>query len=213
MPLVDVWLLPGEGAPSAGPAEGLRDSGAVHPHRRAERRASRHWQQRLWEYYAQALRGSGDVGLSLSVTHSAGCLVIAVCGKGRVGVDVERRRPVGQFEALCRRFLSPQEAEEILALHRCHRLEAFFRVWTRKEAYLKALGCPVGVPAGLRQFSVSVDAQSPTILHTSLEPHGRSSFSLVDLDLPSGYTGALAVEARGARILTYGPDALGESVS
>ena len=85
------------------------------------------------------------------------------------------------------------------------RLAAFFRTWVRKEAYLKALRCGLGVPAGLPRFRVTVAAdRPPAILETRLEPGGTSSFSLYDLDAPSGYVGALAAEGADHRIRSYG---------
>jgi len=139
--------------------------------------------------------------LRFSVSHSGDCMLLAVACDGRVGIDIERLRQGVRAENLARRFFSEREGEGFFSLALDAREMAFFRTWVCKEAYLKAVGSGVGVPAGLRRFSVSVGAdRPPAILHTELEPGGVTSFSLYDIDVPEGYVGALAVEGTGHRI-------------
>ncbi len=148
--------------------------------------------------------------LSFNLAHSGREALLAVTKDGRVGVDIERTRPVLRLDGLIRRFFSAREAEGLLRLEWEEREAAFFRTWVRKEAYLKAVGG--GVPDGLCRFSVSVAPNGPpTILSTALEDGGVSSFSLHDLDVPEGHTGALAVEGTGHRIRYFdGASAPGE---
>jgi len=137
--------------------------------------------------------------LSFNLAHSGREALLAVAQVRRVGIDIERTRPVLRLDRLIRRFFSDREADELLRLEREERDAAFFRTWVRKEAYLKAVGG--GVPAGLRRFSVSTASDGPpAIRSTGLEDGGVSSFSLHDLDVPEGHAGALAVEGTGHRI-------------
>jgi len=138
-------------------------------------------------------------GLQFNLTHSDREALLAVTQGRRVGVDIERARPMLRLDRLIRRFFSDREAEGLLRLGPEEREAAFFRTWVRKEAYLKAVGG--GVPAGLRRFSVSVARdEPPAILDTELEADGASAFTLYDLDVPEGHAGALAVEGTGHRI-------------
>jgi len=139
-------------------------------------------------------------GLSFNLAHSARLALLAVVQDTRVGVDVERIRRGVRVDDVIRRFFAQPEIEQLLSSVASEDREAtFFRVWVRKEAYLKAAGG--GVPAGLHRFSVSVAPdEPPAILHTDLEPGGASAFSLYDIDVPTGYMGALAVEGTGHRI-------------
>jgi 4'-phosphopantetheinyl transferase len=68
-----------------------------------------------------------------SASHSAGFAVIAVSRIHAVGVDVERIQAV-DYHAIAHRFFSAGEANEL------DDLESFYRIWTRKEACLKARG-------------------------------------------------------------------------
>jgi 4'-phosphopantetheinyl transferase len=149
-------------------------------------------------------------GLSFNLAHSGREALLAVTRGRRVGVDIERARPLLRLDRLIRRFFSDREAEGLLRLGREEREAAFFRTWVRKEAYLKAVGG--GVPAGLRRFSVSVDPDvPPSIRSTGLEDGGVSLFSLCDLDVPEGHAGAVAVEGTGHRIRYFdGACAVGE---
>ncbi len=138
-------------------------------------------------------------GLSFNLAHSGREALLAVARGRRIGVDIERTRPLLRLDGLIRRFFSDREGEGLLRLEREEREAAFFRTWVRKEAYLKAVGG--GVPADLRRFSVSVvPGKPPAIRSTGLEDGGVSSFSLHDLDVPEGHAGALAVQGTGHRI-------------
>ncbi|MFJ8660960.1 4'-phosphopantetheinyl transferase family protein [Streptomyces sp. NPDC093795] len=82
---------------------------------------------------------------SFSLSHSHGLVLLGVARRP-VGVDVQRVPPYATAE-LCRGALHPAEREELAALPEPRLAEAFARLWTRKEAYLKGLG--TGLARGL----------------------------------------------------------------
>ncbi|HOY65815.1 MAG TPA: 4'-phosphopantetheinyl transferase superfamily protein [Candidatus Ozemobacteraceae bacterium] len=86
-----------------------------------------------------------------SVSHSRDCLVIAIADTGRLGVDVEHSRPDTDIAAIVRRFFRPDEREAWDHLDEGSRTAAFLRLWTRKEAILKALGLGL---TGLDRLSI-----------------------------------------------------------
>ena len=82
-----------------------------------------------------------------NLSHSGDWLVLALCQQGPLGVDVEmglRQRPV---LPLAQRFYAPEEYQWLLALPSREQTSAFYRLWSRKEAVLKAQGA--GIAAGL----------------------------------------------------------------
>ena len=102
--------------------------------------------------------GQGDKGkpyvisstsLEFNLSHSGDYLLIAV-GSVPVGVDVEYVKPLPAYLQLASRFFTSQEYAFIQASQTP--LCAFYRVWTAKEAYVKALG--IGLSSGLADFSV-----------------------------------------------------------
>lgn len=81
-----------------------------------------------------------ESSLCFNLAHSGGLAVYAWTAGCAVGVDVERIRAVPEALDLARRFLSPEESEEMEALDASRREAAFFAGWTRKEARIKATG-------------------------------------------------------------------------
>jgi 4'-phosphopantetheinyl transferase len=129
-----------------------------------------------------------DISFNLSHTHSLALL--AVASSGRVGIDAETVRPVIEAEDLSRRFFATAEADEILALAPAVRLAAFFACWTRKEAFVKALGS--GLSSPFHGFRVTVRADQVARL-ISVDRDEPERWSLVDLS-EAGVAAALAVE-------------------
>ena len=128
--------------------------------------------------------------------------MIAIAQECKVGVDVERVRPELELESIARRFFSPNEVSELMALPTEQREMAFFNAWTRKEAYIKAQGMGLSLP--LDSFDVSLTPNEPAILRAT-HPDARVAFdwTLLSLDIDSNYTAAVAVEgaARPAPML------------
>ncbi|HTP52950.1 MAG TPA: 4'-phosphopantetheinyl transferase superfamily protein [Anaeromyxobacteraceae bacterium] len=79
-------------------------------------------------------------GPHFSLSHSGELALCAVSSSGRVGVDLERLRPVGEADEMARRWFGDQEREAYRQALRQRPESAFLEVWTRKEAYLKAVG-------------------------------------------------------------------------
>lgn len=128
--------------------------------------------------------------IPFNFSHTVGLALVAVAGSGRVGIDAERVRPEVEVEDLSRRFFAPAEAAEILALSPDARVAAFFSCWTRKEAFVKALGGGLSVP--LNSFQVSVQSDQPArLLWAEGDASGR--WNLLDLSEP-GIAAALVVE-------------------
>jgi len=88
-----------------------------------------------------------------SLSHSQGLAVVAWSAHRDIGVDVELRRPLPELPALAQNHLTSSEHADWRALPPADQAWAFLRLWTRKEAALKALGTgllvePVAVETG-----------------------------------------------------------------
>src|SRR5262245_26811880 len=98
-----------------------------------------------------------------NISHTRGLAVHAFTRLGEVGVDVEQVRPYPSHPDMAARFFTPREAAAVRGE------EAFFHVWTRKEAFLKATA--LGLAHGLERFEVSVPPDDPPrILHIDGDP-------------------------------------------
>ena len=130
---------------------------------------------------------SQDVRFSMS--HSGGCVVIALARGREVGIDVERCRPGLVTRRAVELVLSPREAARLWALDSASRSEEFFRAWTRLEARLKASGEGFARTGTWSATERGSNVGSPE--------DGCDSWSVEDLPMDDGYAGALAVAGRG----------------
>jgi 4'-phosphopantetheinyl transferase len=77
-----------------------------------------------------------------------------------VGVDVEQVRPLPDLLAIAARFFAPVEAQQLLAIDDpVAQARAFFSGWTRKEAFIKAVGS--GLQHPLDSFAVTLLPHEP----------------------------------------------------
>lgn len=129
-----------------------------------------------------------------NLSHSHGLAVLAVTRESEIGVDVEKIKPERAGEELARRYFSPAEVEELLALPADQRAEGFFLCWTRKEAYVKALGEGLRFP--LDRFRVSLSPGQPAQLYR--DAGARWSVKAFDpsFNLEARYAAAVVSEGK-----------------
>lgn len=140
-----------------------------------------------------ARESGSDASLCFNVTHSLGVVLYAITRSRAIGIDLERIRLDVACESIAEHFFSPYEARILRTVPTDLRSEAFFRCWTRKEAYLKARG--IGLSIALGQFDVSVlPGELAALLGTREKDQNISQWSLNDLYAGEGYVAALAVE-------------------
>jgi 4'-phosphopantetheinyl transferase len=109
-----------------------------------------------------------------------------------LGIDVERIKPAAIWP-MAERVFSVQEVAALRALPAAHQLDAFYRGWTRKEAYAKALGTGFALPP--RDVDVSLDIGEAHAFRQVRSYSGEAeSWWFRDLPAPPGYLAALAVE-------------------
>jgi 4'-phosphopantetheinyl transferase len=146
--------------------------------------------------------GCGDGTVQFNLSHSQGLSLIAVTRGRAVGVDIEQIRPIRDLKSLTKRCFSPQEGAAILALPVAQHLRAFFSCWTRKEAYLKALGDGLARP--LDSFAVSVEPDGlARLLWASQGPEESSRWLLSGLVPAWDTIGAVAVPAQSAQLTCW----------
>jgi 4'-phosphopantetheinyl transferase len=121
-----------------------------------------------------------------SVSHSGEWVVLAVVGSGRVGLDIEHGRPLADVVPLANRTLTAAERAEFEAVPDASRSAWFYRVWTRKEAVLKATG------QGLDGDFGRVDVRASVVAVAPMDSVPGALLHLQDLPAPDTYMAALA---------------------
>jgi 4'-phosphopantetheinyl transferase len=96
-----------------------------------------------------------DPALRFNLTHTRGLAACAVTPFGDLGIDAEAVDPAVDCLDLARHFFAPQEAAFLAGLPPDRRGVAFCRLWTLKEAFIKAVGQGLSIP--LDAFSFTLD--------------------------------------------------------
>ncbi|ETP65049.1 4'-phosphopantetheinyl transferase [Burkholderia dolosa PC543] len=132
--------------------------------------------------------------LDFNVSHAGDHALLAWAPAGRVGVDIERCERTVDWRALTAQVCAPVEAAYLDALPNDAQPAAFMRVWSAKEALLKALG--TGIVGGLRAFAVVPprDAGTPatTIVERDAPAAAVAAFAAAWLDAAPGYAACVA---------------------
>ena len=138
-----------------------------------------------------SLANANNDAFQFNISHSGDISVLAIVRSREIGIDIEQIRPDVEASALAERFFSPDERNRLLKLHGEHLAHGFFRLWTRKEAYIKARGD--GLSLALDSFDVSLEAgEQSALLHTRPDALQAKKWTVSDLHMPRGYEGALA---------------------
>ncbi len=165
------------------------------PQDRAHHIAARGWLRHLISTYLDAdpatlvfeseahgkprLVHPGVTWLRFNASHSGAVAVFAVARDSEVGVDVEQLRDDVDIDGVARRFFTGAQRAELNGLEPAQRARAFFALWTRHEAFLKATG---------------------TELAGACAPGSGSGWTISGFDAGPGYAAAVAVEADAVEI-------------
>lgn len=137
-----------------------------------------------------AADSQAECDFHFNLSHS-GELALCALGYQRVGVDIEKVKPIRRLEGMMARCLSASELAEIKAEGMGDHSRSFLERWTCKEAYLKAIGL------GLTQSMQAVEVQlvPPRLMRIPVD--WESNWQLYSLVLPEDYVGALVVAGEG----------------
>lgn len=134
-----------------------------------------------------------DSDLAFNVSHSEGLALLAFTRKRDIGVDVEKLRPQTDALKLAERFFSVRERDALRSLSGDELHTAFFRCWTRKEAYIKAKGEGLSLP--LHQFDVSIEPDpAQALIATRPDSAEAARWMLRSMQTNPGYAAAVAIE-------------------
>jgi 4'-phosphopantetheinyl transferase len=130
--------------------------------------------------------------LRFNVSHHEDIAVYAISSGREIGIDVEAVRVIRDADDIAARFFSRRENEAYLDLDPRDRPLGFFNCWTRKEAFIKALGDGLHYP--LDRFDVSLAPGEPaTILNVESIPGDHCGWTLHGLRPGPGLVGAVVV--------------------
>jgi 4'-phosphopantetheinyl transferase len=153
--------------------------------------------------YLSGIAGRKIPQFSLSSSDCRSAFAFSLSGS--IGVDIEKIRTIEEMEGIALRHFTPNEKELVLNGQMEARVRSFYRIWTRKEAVLKAHGVgllkdldsvDVGGREGTGPWAVALDGES-----------GRAGYTVFDIDEIEGFASAVAAAgpAGGVSIRHYAP--------
>jgi 4'-phosphopantetheinyl transferase len=136
----------------------------------------------------------GNRIIHFNMSHSKGLALYGFSREHEIGVDVECVRDIPEMDQIVEEFFSSMEIEAFRSMTKTQRKEAFFIGWTRKEAFIKAVGG--GLSQTLDRFEVSLVPGEPVRL-VGIEDDSReaSRWSIQGLKPAPNYEGAFAVKS------------------
>lgn len=147
----------------------------------------------------EVARAQASSGLRFSVSNSGPRALFAIAANREVGVDLEEVQHFPGALSIARSFFSPREIAELRSVSSAKRDLAFARCWTRKEAYVKAIGGGLSLP--LDTFDVT--AGQSYDWRSSRQRTEIDRWVVETLDVGDGFVGALAVEGRDWRLRLF----------
>ena len=164
--------------------------------------------------------GPGGAPLDFNVSHSKGRAMFAFARGREVGVDLEEMR-ARRSDDLARRYFAPAESAALLAIADAGaREQAFFFLWSAKEAFIKATGA--GLSQSLSSFEFRLEEIAPPpglapparllapvgVVRHRGDPQAASRWSVHPVAPAPGFSGSLVAEGRPREILLRSWDAL-----
>ena len=126
-----------------------------------------------------------------NLTHSGNVLVLGVIRDREIGVDVEQIHPQPNMALVAHDNFSAKEFTALYELPEAERLQAFYNCWTRKEAYIKAVGDGFALP--LQDFDVTLKPNElPRFLR--IKNDDPAKWSLLHIDTIDDAIGAVCVK-------------------
>ena len=133
--------------------------------------------------------------LCFNLSHSEGYALFAFTQDREIGVDIEYVHAFGEMEEIAKGFFSSDEHLALKTLSKAEKKTTFFNFWTRKEAFVKAVG--MGLSHPFDQIDVSQCPGRPVLAMKNDRCSGKESlWSIHDLNAVPGFAAAFAVEGR-----------------
>jgi len=127
-----------------------------------------------------------DPDLAFNLSHSNGVALLATLRSGAIGCDIEWRNPELACPKVAARLFAPDEYAALAALPADQWVTGFFHCWTRKEAFVKALGLGLSYPLDAFSVSIGDDARFE---------RGAPGWSLLSFEPRPGFQAALVTRA------------------
>jgi 4'-phosphopantetheinyl transferase len=134
-----------------------------------------------------------------NLSHSNNMALVAIARDAEIGVDIEYVRPLPDAEEIAERFFSTEEFAAFRSIPPAKKLNAFYKCWTRKESFIKAIGN--GLSQSLHSFQVSLAPGEPArLISIDNDKKKAAEWTIWDLMPSEGYAAAFAVKLKDLKL-------------
>lgn len=140
------------------------------------------------DYGKPLLDNSIESNITFNVSHSVQFGLIALTNYDEIGVDIEFKKPDLEFKNIAENFFSEYESKILSELNEKSCQDIFYKIWTRKEAFIKAVGNGMSIP--LKSFVVNIDDIDPRVLKIE-KIEKRRNYNLYNILIDENYSASL----------------------
>jgi len=102
-----------------------------------------------YTYYQKPYLDINPFNLQFNMSHSHNMAILAITKAYPIGADLECLKPIENVTDIARQFFSPQEYSKFILVPEDQKIETFYTIWTRKEAFIKAIGEGLSYPLNI----------------------------------------------------------------
>ena len=139
--------------------------------------------------------------IKFNISHTKEILALAFSFDTELGIDVEKIREIKLYQDIVKRFFSENEIKEFFSLPENEYQNTFFTIWTRKEAFIKAIG--MGLSAKLDSFDVSILETETEIKRVSVTNYKKENWKLFNIPVISTHKASLVTENKSLDLKFY----------
>lgn len=139
--------------------------------------------------------------IRFNLSHSAHLALIGVTLDADIGVDLEVIRPLNDLSVMANTWFSASDIADLATLQGNERINGFYRCWTRKEAFLKALGQGLTHPLNAFHISFKSTGQAQVVAMGNHQSREQRLWSIFDITPHSNFLGAVVAQGHDLQLV------------
>jgi 4'-phosphopantetheinyl transferase len=141
-----------------------------------------------------------DSEIKFNISHSDNFAVYAVTSQIEIGIDTEKIKELPDALSIAKNYFSEMEVKQFSEVNENNYKQAFYNCWTRKEAFIKAIGEGLSFP--LADFSVSfMPGEAPEMKWIKDKPEESLLWTIINIDLEKEFISSLAIRSNQIRLI------------
>jgi 4'-phosphopantetheinyl transferase len=133
-------------------------------------------------------------GIFFNLSHAHKIALYAISPVENIGIDIEFMDRKVDFDGIATRFFSKKESQHIQSITAIEKkTRDFFKIWTAKEAFIKAVGRGLSFP--LKEFDISFKKGKVFLAHIDGDTYQARDWVLFPLEVPSDYQACVCIQS------------------